>query len=296
MKKHLHILYLLAFVGICACAARAQQPVPRRIISVSPNITEILYAVGAFDRVVAVSDYCTYPPAVKNLPRVGGWETSNIEKIAALRPDLVILTEAQNMFLGDKLQQLGMRTLVIPSQTVADIFTAIGEIGRVTGTEARASEIVRQTRATIERVRSVTTKLGKPGVLFVVDRTPGTLRDLTAVAQGSFLSELVDIAGGRLISAPSKIGYVKLSKELIVSLNPDIIVDLVHWYKGELSEDLKLVWRDLPELRAVQTGRVYPVHDEFIPHASQFVAETAQLLLKLIHPEAVVEAGRRVGK
>src|SRR4051812_6519615 len=101
-------------VGLLAAtvSARAQQ-LPKRIISVSPNVTELLYAVGAFDRVVAVSDYCIYPPAVQKLPRVGGWQDTNLEKLTALQPDLVIVTDAQAPLIGDKLQALGLRWMVV---------------------------------------------------------------------------------------------------------------------------------------------------------------------------------------
>jgi len=274
MMRRIHIFALTAFLAPGASCASSAQPLPQRIISVSPNVTEILYGIGAFDRVVAVSDYCTYPPAVQNLPRVGGWENSNLEKIAALRPDLVILTDAQAPFLEDKLRDL------------ADIFVSIDEIGRATGTQARAADLARRTRASLDNTRALTRNLPRPSVLFVVDRTPGTLRDMTVAAQGSFLADLIDIAGGRITAAPAKSGYLNVSKDAILTLDPEVIIDLVHWSKGRFAEHPELVWHDLPELRAVREGRLCPLRDEFLPHASQFVADTAKLLAKLIHPEA----------
>src|SRR5436309_9908354 len=118
-RYEVSLLFLAAFLTSGALCASAAQPSPRRIISVSPNVTEILYGIGAFDRVVAVSDYCTYPPAVESLPRVGGWENSNLEKIAALRPELVILTDAQAPFLEDKLRDLGIRSMAVPTRSLA---------------------------------------------------------------------------------------------------------------------------------------------------------------------------------
>ena len=104
--------------------------------------------------------------------------------------------------------------------------------------------------------------------------------------QGSFLAELIEIGGGRSIAAAAKNGYGKISKEAVLALNPEVIIDMVHGSKGRLGEHPEEVWHDLPELLAVRDGRVYPVRDEFIPHASQFVADTAKLLARLIHPEA----------
>ncbi|MBI4458620.1 MAG: ABC transporter substrate-binding protein [Acidobacteria bacterium] len=259
---------------------------PRRIISVSPSVTEILYGVGAFDRLVAVSAYCTYPPAVKNLPRVGGWQNSNLERIAAFHPDLVILTDAQSPFLEDKLQQLGLRSLIVPTRSLNDVFVAIETIGRATGREAQAMELARLTRAALDAVRNQTKKLPQRSVLFVVDRTPGTLRDMYVATQGSFLVELIGIGGGESVAAPTRNGYGKISKEAVLTLNPEVIIDMVHGSKGRLGEHPELVWHDLPELRAVRDRRVYPVRDDFIPHASQFVADTAKLFARLIHPNA----------
>ena len=92
---------------------------PRRIISLSPNVTDILEGVGAFDRVVAVSDYCTYPPSVESLPRVGGWQNTSLEEVISLRSDLVIMAEAQAPFINNKLQALGNETLVVPGMQVS---------------------------------------------------------------------------------------------------------------------------------------------------------------------------------
>jgi iron complex transport system substrate-binding protein len=258
----------------------------QRIISTSPNITEILYGVGAFNRVVAVSQFCTYPPEVAGLPRVGGWQDTNLEKIAALRPDLVILTDAQGPFLEHGLSQLGLRSLVVPTQSLRDVFVAIDRIGQATGHTPQAAALAAQTRAALDSVRAVTGKLPQRSLLFVVDRTPGTLRDLYVATEGSFLEELVRIAGGKSVAAPARNGWGKISKEALLALDPELIIDMVHVPEGRLAEDLLLVWNDLPELRAVQQRRVYSVSSRFVPHASQFVADTARHLARLIHPEA----------
>src|SRR5579883_79210 len=90
-------LFLLSFV---AAAALPGADAPRRIVSMSPNLTEILYGIGAFDRVAGISDYCTWPPEVRNLPTLGGWVNPNLEKIAALHPDLVVVDQGQAPFVA----------------------------------------------------------------------------------------------------------------------------------------------------------------------------------------------------
>ena len=259
---------------------------PQRIISTSPVITEILYGIGAFDRVVAVSDYCTYPASVKNLPRVGGWTNTNLEKIVSLRPDLVLVTEPQAPFVSENLRKLKLQFVVVPSQSLADVYTAIDQIGRAVGQQAQATRLAQETRDAVDAVRARTKTLPKRRVVAVVDRTPGTLRELTVATPGSFLAELVEIAGGQLVTAPIKIGYVTINKEALVSLDPEMILDIVHTTGDRQGEDQQAVWGSMSTLRAVRDRKVRFIRDEFILHTSQFVSQTVKLLAATIHPES----------
>jgi iron complex transport system substrate-binding protein len=126
----------------------------------------------------------------------------------------------------------------------------------------------------------------------VVDRTPGTLRDLYVATRGSFLADLIDVAGGECVAAPEPAGYSKISKEAVAALAPDLILDFVHGSTNRLGEDPIAVWGDLSLLRAVRERKVYPVRNEFVPHASQFVADTAELFARIIHPELGGKTGR----
>jgi iron complex transport system substrate-binding protein len=281
---------ILCLIGVLAGAATtngyAQSSTrPQRIISVSPAITEILYGIGAFDRVVAVSDYCVYPPAVKTLPRVGGWMDANLERIVSLRADLVLVSEPQAPFVVDNLRKLKLPYAVIPSKFLADVFTAIDQIGRATGFQAQATRLAQDTRTALDSTRARTKSLAKRRVLAVVDRTPGTLRELTVATPGSFLGELVEIAGGQLVTAPTEAGYITINKEAIVALDPEIILDIVHTPGGRLGEDQAAVWATMPALRAVRERKVRPIRDDFILHTSQFVGQTVNLLGANIHPE-----------
>ena len=234
---------------------------------------------------MAVSDYCTYPPAVKNLPRVGGWDKPSLEKLVSLRPDLVILTEAQAPFLQDQLQQLNVRTLVTPGRTIQDVLTSIAEIGRATGNDREAAQLNASIKTTLERVRERTRRLPRIRALCVVDRTPGTLRDLYVATQGSYLAELIQIAGGDVVGPVSKEGYDRISKEAVVRLNPQAILDFFHAPPGAFQEDEVATWHELSELDAVKYGHVHPIHDEFVVHASQMIAKTAVFFARLLHPE-----------
>ncbi|MDQ3805964.1 MAG: helical backbone metal receptor, partial [Acidobacteriota bacterium] len=151
------LLLLAAFALSCGrgggdSPAAARGGRPARIISLSPNTTEILHGVGAFGRVVAVSDYCTFPPEVKDLPRVGGWSNPNLEHIAALRPDLVVFSDQQAQFIKDRVEAMGVRTLSVPSRSLEDALAAIESVGRAAGHEAEAQRLLAETRAGVEAV------------------------------------------------------------------------------------------------------------------------------------------------
>jgi len=252
----------------------------------SPNATEILYGLGVIGRVVAVSDYDTWPPEVKNLPHIGGWSTPNLERVSALRPDLVVLSDAQNGLIGGQLRRFGVPLAVLPTQTLADVFRAIDIAGTATGRHAQAERLLAETREEIDAVRNRTRELAHPTVLCVIDRTPGALRNVYVATRHSFLGELVDMAGGKLVAPDVAAGYARLSDEQLLALNPDVIIDIV---QGAGRDDTEAVWGVFPELKALRHHRIATIHEQYVTHASQMVGKTAALLAHIIHPEVHVE-------
>jgi iron complex transport system substrate-binding protein len=273
------------FLVLLSALSLSAADLPRSIVSLSPNLTEILYGVGAFDRVVGVSDYCTYPAAVKKLPDVGGWRNPNLERIPAFQPDLVLIDDGQAAFIRDNRKALGLPVVVVSDDSVDDVFTAIATLGRATGCEAQAGRLAASTRAALARISQTTAALPKPAVVLIVDRFPGTLRGLIAATGDSFLGELVALAGGR-IDAPLLHGaYGHVNKEDLLSLDPDAILDFVHGRAGPDLSPIKQTsaWQELPELKPVRQRRVYPVNEDYVPHASQRMVQTAELFARLIH-------------
>ena len=274
------LLFALSF-AFCASSAG----VPHRIVSLSPDLTEILYGVGALNRVVGVSDYDTYPPEVSKLPHLGQLDSPSLEKLTSLRPDLVVINIAQAPFLEDTLKDLGLRIMKTSNRSVQEVYSAMLDIGRATGDESQAVKLVASTREGLARVARKSAGLPKPRVALIVDRTPGTLRDLYAATDGGYLAELVEIAGGRMALPPVPAGYEKLSKEDLLAANPDIILDLIQGPKSRFSGDPAEAWSEMPELKAVREHHVKDITEDYVPHASQRIVQTAELFLKLIHPE-----------
>jgi iron complex transport system substrate-binding protein len=296
MIKRFFVLLLVCSLLFAGCnggpaaVSPASTVAPQRIVSLSPNVTEILYGIGAWPQVIAVSQYCTYPEDVKNKPRVNGWDRTNLEQVVALKPDFVIGVEAQEPFVREKLDKLGVKSLFLKGQKLADVFRSIVEIGQATGHEAAATELTAKTEAEIEQVRQTVAGLPRPRVLCVIDRLPGTIRDIYTATRGSFIDELIQIAGGDPVAPPGQEGYGKITKEAVLSLNPEVIIDMVQGSKGKFGEDPISVWDELPEVDAVRNKRIYPMTDEWVIHPSQFVGQTAKTFARVLHPEKFTDA------
>lgn len=297
IKLQLSFLMLAALlVGASSCnrtppsnsnGAGAAAQSPARIISLSPSATEILYGVGAFNRVVAVSDFDEFPPEVAQLPKVGGWSNTNLEQVASLKPDLIVMTQSQAPMIKDKLDALGVHTLIVPSYTVEDVLKSMELIGDATGNQDGARKLIAETQAKLNDVRARTSSLPRLRVLCIVDRVPGTLRGLYTATKGSFIAQLIEMAGGESIAPPAATGFGQVSKEAVVTLNPDIVLDIVHNAKdGRLSEDPKEVWQELKQVKAVREAHVYVITDASVVHPSQFISDAARKFAEFIHPEA----------
>jgi iron complex transport system substrate-binding protein len=211
---------------------------------------------------------------------------TNLEQVMALKPDFVIGVDAQEPFLRDKLTGLGVRSLFVKSLTLAEILAAIREIGRATGHEAEATELSAKTQREIDAARTAVANRPRPRVLCVVDRVPGTIRDLYTATHGSYLDELISIAGGESIAPEGENGYGKITKEAVLTLNPEVIIDMVQGAKGNLGEDPIAVWSELGEVRAVRDRRIYSMSDPSVIHPSQFVGQTALAFARALHPES----------
>jgi iron complex transport system substrate-binding protein len=273
----------LLILCLTVCASGAE--FPQRIVSLSPDLTEILYGVGAFSRIVAVSNYDSYPPETAKLPHLGQLHTPSFEKLTALHPDLVVINNAQAPFMEDTLTELGLKVLKTSNQSIQEVYAAMMSIGRATGNENQAAKLVADTREGLAHVARKTVGSPRQSVALIVDRTPGTLRDLFTATDGSYLAELVEIAGGRIAIQPVSRGYRKLNKEELLAVNPEIILDLIQGPKSRFAGDPLQAWQEIPELKAVQMHRVYGVNQDFVPHASQRMVQTAELFAKLLHPE-----------
>jgi len=254
---------------------------PARIVSTFPSATEILFALGAGDRVVGVSSYCRYPPAVLSLPKIGTYIRPDPEKIALLRPDLVIAEQIPGA-LFDRLDALGIRRLEVKVGSLAEIYTMIRDIGRGIGLPDRAEKLNAEIRAKLDAFRAEGQGRQRPAVLMIVGRNPGVLTNLIAVGPGAYLGQLLEIAGGRNALSGTAMDYPHISLETVVRLNPDVILDLS--MMGEVTdsqvqaERLREPWMSHRDLAAVRAGRVFGITSETLVTPGPRVVDAVELI------------------
>ena len=262
---------------------------PARIVSTAPSLTEMLYALGLGAKVVGVTSFCRYPPEAEQKPKIGTFVQPDFEKILALRPDVVFII-TNPLDLAAKLRRLGVRVEELNQDSVESIFESIRKIGAVTGTSERATKLLQTLKGDLDEVRA--SVRGRPPVstVFVIDRTPGTLQGMFAPGAGSYLDELLTLAGGKNIMSGTSMLYPKLSLEQILSADPDVIIDMGDYSHGRAvtpnSREEKLrLWSRYGNLRAVRTGRVYDIAaDHFVVPGPRMV-DAAREFRRILHPE-----------
>ncbi len=265
-------------------AAGAQN---KKIISLTPNFTEILYAIGAGDNIIGISDYSNYPPEVKSITKVGGLFNLNFEAVLSLKPDLVIMPPSLKGE-SDKLKGFGIMCLVLKNETVEDIIESITEMGKATGFEKQAVLLSGRIKNKLTSISARVKSFPKKKVLFLIGKSPGTLQGLTAAGKYTFINELITAAGGENIIKTGVSRYPKISKESLVELDPDIIFD-ASYTMGTSSEDMereKKLWKMLPTLKAVKNNRIIYLTEDFLLIPGPRITQIAEIFLSHIHPDA----------
>lgn len=225
-------------------------PNPQRIVSLAPNITETLFALGVGSRVVAVTNYCDYPPVAQSLPKIGGFINPDIEAILSHKPDLVVgVTSAGNKELPDTLTEAGLPYAFLEVENVEQTREAIFFLGSITGQIAPAAQLVGSME---KQIAAWTTELDNPpSVIVVYGYDP-----LVAAGPDSFAHELVTMAGAKNVLSNAEQRYGHLDAEKFIELNPDIIIDAA--MGGDTKE---APWAAYPTVTAVKNGDIVKVSD-----------------------------------
>ena len=232
----------------------------------APNITEMIYDMGASGQLVGVTDYCRFPLVARLKPKVGGWLNPNYEKILSLKPDLVIALHFHGETV-DNLKKLKIPVLVLDCQTVKDILDAYDVLGKTLGHELDARRGKEAMERRLAKAKRLAQKHGPVSVLFVIGHSPGTLDQLYGVGPKNFVDELVTLMGGVNILADAKEPYPLVSKEQLIKRDPDVIIDSIpssEMNPKQLKAE-KESWKKFSQLKAVRENHVFTLtRDEFL--------------------------------
>jgi len=281
---------------ICPATARSE-PVsvhPKRIVSLAPSITEILFALDAGERVVGVTRYCDYPPRAASIVKVGGYVDPNYEQIVALRPDLVVLLSSHRD-AKTELHKMNLETLTVSHETISDIHEAIRVLGEKCGQSEESQVLLDHFEKRTEAVQGAVAGMPRPRVLVCIgrDTEQGQLTGMYMAGRHNFYDEVVELAGGVNAYKDEKVAYPQLSAEGVLQLDPDVIVDLVSRIDpGEKTrEEIARQWGQLPVLSAVRKHRVHAiVGDHALRPGPRYIAFLEELA-RLLHPNAFGEGG-----
>jgi iron complex transport system substrate-binding protein len=282
------VKHALAMVLLLAAATGGTQAParPERIVSLVPAVTEMIYAVGDGARVAAVSNYDHFPADVARLPRVGGLLDPSVERILAIKPDLVIVYATQKELI-ERLDRAGIPYFNYQHKALADIMTTIRSIGARIGSAARADGLASGMERSLAEVRARTNGLPHPATLLVFERDPGSLRNVYASGGYGFLHDMLEIAGGRNVFADVKQQAVQASTERLLASRPDVIIELRYGDRlksADVAKELR-VWDALASVPAVRSHRVSALTgDEFVVPGPRVVDATRKLAHAL-HPE-----------
>lgn len=252
-------------------------PDPQRIVSLAPNLTEILFSLGLGDRVVGVTSYCDFPEAAKTKEKVGDTLHPSLEKIITLKPDLVVVSTASQLeSLTRRLDQLSIPVYVTNPRSVSEVIASIRDLGEVTGARAPAAQVAGEMESRISAIEERVKDLPRPRVFYVLQTSP-----LITAGRNTFINDLINIAGGRSISADERADYPQFSRETVIARAPEIIV-APSSHGTELVNESELR-RDFATTPAIRSDRIVWVNPDLVDRPGPRIVEGLEQLAKGLH-------------
>ena len=252
---------------------------PARIVSLAPSITEMLFAMEAGEQLVGVTDFCDYPPEALTKPKVG-YSNPNLETLVALQPDLVV---APNDFLKPdiivKLEQLKIPVFILADKNVEGIFVHIQTLGRIVGHSTKADTVAMQLRHQVSKIQQRIQGTDPVRMLYVLNSQP-----LITVGPGSFIDQLIGMAGGVNVAAQSVTPYPRLSMESVLQEDPEVLVFPVGKAEG-ISESEQQAWRQWSTMTAVKRGRLHQISADWLNRPGPRIAQGLEALAAILHPD-----------
>jgi iron complex transport system substrate-binding protein len=247
-------LTVLMFAAAGTADSIAEGALPERIISLTPATTEILFALGLDDKIIAVSSYCTWPVKAMKKEKIGSFSNPNIEKIITLKPDLVMVTGMEQENMRSLLARLGIKYISVDPKDIDELMSSIEQIGIVTGSLTKAKAINKEIRDVLEKIAIAVSEKGdypKPRIYMEIWHNP-----IMSPGRGSFVDDMITRAGGINITSDIRRSYSRIDPEQIIFRNPEKIIlaymkpDI--WVRENFSN--RPGWRDI---QAVKEKKIY---------------------------------------
>jgi iron complex transport system substrate-binding protein len=254
-----------------------RHPAARRVVSLVPSATEVLFALGAGDRVVGVSTFDDWPLEATRLPRVGGMLNPSFEAIVALHPDAVVGVQGpMNMAVLERLERMGVRVFMPRVESVAEVLGSLDSFGALVGERERAHRLRTSIDAALTRVRNEVAQRSRVRVLAVFGERP-----LSVAGVGSWVDEVLTLAGGDNVVREGG-RYPTLSLERLIALAPEVILDMTWSEDG--TAPLATSLASLRSVPAVRNGRVLRANDTLLLRPGPRIGEAATRIAQMLHP------------
>ncbi len=259
---------------------------PQRIITIAPNAAEVISDLGAADRIVGVSKFCVYPPQLAKRPRVGGLFDPDLEKIIALRPDLLVL-RGRCESVESLCAQRHIAVYIDKTDTITGIQKCITDLGRLLDKDKEARALASSFSKRLDRIRRRVADRKRPRVLLTVSRQPDRLANILTTGKGTFLHEMIEIAGGQNLFGNVEAPYPQVSPEAIVARRPDVVIELMPEADLTDAQRTRMLdqWKALGSIPAVTGSRVYFMTEDNVQIPSPRYAEIIDKVSRLLHPE-----------
>ena len=262
---------------------------PARIVSLAPNLTEILFALGLDEKIVAVSNNSDYPAAAANKKKVGSFWRPNTEAIIASKPDLVItLRTEQQKSVADSLKRLWFNVLTLKIEKIVELFTAIQKIGTATGCKQRSDELVKNISNQLNLLQSKVSSADKVKVLWVVQVEP-----LRVAGRNTFINELVELAGGENAIGPTIQQYPPISSEELLVCGAETIIQSAMG-TGDIpgqQQAAQAFWSKFAALPAVKNNRIYVIESDTTLRLGPRLLHGAETIARCLHPDSFKRTG-----
>jgi iron complex transport system substrate-binding protein len=254
---------------------------PQRIVSLAPNITEILFELGVGERIVAVSNDCDWPAEALDKKKVGSFWQPNLEAVIAYKPDLVITLwfEQQNN-VAESLKRLGYRVLTLRLEKIEELRPAIEKVGEYTGRDNEAEQLISNINGQLEQAKQKFNTSNRPRVLWVVQPEP-----LRVAGGDTFISELLELAGAQNAITSTSIQYPGLSTEELLTCRVDIIIQAAMNKETIEQQKQKAMefWSKYPNLPAVKNNRIYVVDPDTVLRLGPRIGQGLEQIGQIIH-------------